>query len=231
MKFGSITTPIVVDGLVLNMDAANRASYPKTGTIVTDTIGNINGTMSGVTFIPDNGTIASNFNFDGTDDSINFGDILSSPTSLSIFAWVNTADNSEFPIVVKGIGSTGTREYSLYVFTTKIMGTVADESAGDVDHLLGSTTISENEWLNVGMSWDGFTLRVYLNGEIDGSAATSVTEIENLSAPLYIGQDTSPDFANGKISNTQIYNRALSASEVLHNYNALKGRFGLWVEK
>ena len=56
----------------------------------------------------------------------------------------------------------------------------------------------------------------------------TITEIENLSAPLYIGQDTSPDFANGKISNTQIYNRALSASEVLQNYNALKGRFGLW---
>ena len=221
-KVGSITTPIVVDGLVLNMDAANRASYPKTGTIVTDTIGNLIGTVSGASFNTINEGI---FEFDGTDDSINFGDILSSPTSLSIFAWVNTADNSEFPIVVKGIGSTGTREYSLYVFTTKIMGTVADESAGDVDHLLGSTTISENEWLNVGMSWDGFTLRVYLNGEIDGSAATSVTEIENLSAPLYIGRDMSPDFANGKIANAQIYNRALSASEVLQNYNALKDRF------
>ena len=35
------------------------------------------------------------------------------------------------------------------------------------------------------------------------------------------------DCSNGKISNTQVYNRALSATEVLHNYNALKGRFGL----
>ena len=221
-KVGSITTSIIVDGLIFNMDAANRASYPKTGTNVTDTIGNLIGIVSGVSF---NTTNEGIFEFDGTDDEIGFGDNLSAPTSLSIFAWINTADNSEFPIVVKGIGAAGNREYSLYILTTKISGIVADESAGDVDNLLGSTTIAENEWLNVGMSWDGSTLRVYLNGEIDGSVATSVTEIENLSAPLYIGRDMSPDFANGKIANAQIYNRALSSSEVLHNYNALKNRF------
>jgi hypothetical protein len=34
-------------------------------------------------------------------------------------------------------------------------------------------------------------------------------------------------FIDAKISTTQIYNRALSATEVLQNYNAQKGRFGL----
>ena len=38
MKFGSITTGIVSDGLVFNMDAANRASYPKTGVKWNDTV-------------------------------------------------------------------------------------------------------------------------------------------------------------------------------------------------
>ena len=38
MKYGSITTGIIADGLVFNMDAANRACYPKTGTTATDTI-------------------------------------------------------------------------------------------------------------------------------------------------------------------------------------------------
>ena len=34
---GNITTNIIKKGLVFNMDAANRASYPKTGTTATDT--------------------------------------------------------------------------------------------------------------------------------------------------------------------------------------------------
>ena len=228
MKFGSITTPIVTDGLLFNMDAANMASYPETGTTVTDTVGNIAGTMtSAEMFISSNANVVANFNFDGSDDSINFGDILDAPTSFSIFSWINVFDDSEFPIVVKGIGALNIREYALYVFGGKVQGSIADESAGDVDHLQGSTTITEVEWINVGTTWDGSTLRVYLNGVIDGSVSTSVTEIENLSTPLYIGQDASPDFARGRISNTQIYNRALSATEILHNYNALKGRFGL----
>ena len=42
------------------------------------------------------------------------------------------------------------------------------------------------------------------------------------------GYDGNTDFDyDGIIANSQIYNRALSANEVLHNYNALKGRFGL----
>ena len=46
MKFGSITTPIITDGLVFNMDAANRASYPRIGTTWFDTIGTNNGTLT-----------------------------------------------------------------------------------------------------------------------------------------------------------------------------------------
>ena len=45
IRRGSISTPIIVDGLIFNMDAANRACYPKTGTTATDTVGNVNGTI------------------------------------------------------------------------------------------------------------------------------------------------------------------------------------------
>ncbi len=38
IRRGSISTPIIADGLVFNMDAANRASYPKTGTKSYNTI-------------------------------------------------------------------------------------------------------------------------------------------------------------------------------------------------
>ena len=65
-RVGSITTDVIADGLVFNMDAANRASYPKTGTTITNTI-NVSqtGTLSSSpTFIDvDSGVI----DFDDTD--------------------------------------------------------------------------------------------------------------------------------------------------------------------
>ena len=45
IRRGSISTPIIADGLVFNMDAANRASYPKSGTIITNTISNTTGSL------------------------------------------------------------------------------------------------------------------------------------------------------------------------------------------
>ena len=74
IRRGEITTKIVSDGLVFNMDPANRASYPRTGATVTDTIGDITGTLTGAN--GDNNTPqwentnGGIFDFDGTDDAI-----------------------------------------------------------------------------------------------------------------------------------------------------------------
>ena len=46
MKYGSITTGIIADGLVFNVDAANRASYSRSGTSVKDTLNNSTGTLT-----------------------------------------------------------------------------------------------------------------------------------------------------------------------------------------
>ena len=75
-RVGSITTDIIADGLILNIDASNRASYPRTGTTATDTINNITGTLTGAggsNNTPQWENVNSGvFNFDGTDDEIDF---------------------------------------------------------------------------------------------------------------------------------------------------------------
>ena len=89
---GEITTRIVKDGLVFNMDSANRASYPRTGAIATDTItSTISGSLeSGATFeTNDNGI----FSFDGVDDNISVTTTnLSDTTELTVNCWIKTSD-------------------------------------------------------------------------------------------------------------------------------------------
>ena len=81
-RVGSITTDIIADGLVFNMDAANRACYPGSGTTATDTIGNNVGTLS-------NTPLLSNLNFGvwelgGVDDQILLSSSLIFSTTFSL---------------------------------------------------------------------------------------------------------------------------------------------------
>ena len=86
---GNITTNIIKKGLVFNMDAANRASYPKTGTIVNDTIGTNNSTLqsSGMFENINNGV----FDFDGSTNNILLPNTFQpyNLTELTISAWFN----------------------------------------------------------------------------------------------------------------------------------------------
>ena len=99
-----------------------------------------------------------------------------------------------------------------------------------------TTLMNLNVWYNICVTYLGnTTILMYLNGVLDATkSTTSATAGYNLSdwssgnQNPRIGSWYNSSFPfQGKISNIQTYNRSLSATEVLQNYNALKGRFGL----
>ena len=232
-RVGSITTEIITDGLVFNMDPANRASYPKTGTIVTDTIGSVSGTLTNdVAFSNTNKGI---FTFDGTDDYIissldgtSSGGILTSSdtdvvTTISlwfkipsfpssqkgIFQWANAlADTTPF-LLLQVMANGNIRFYvnGAYRFTQSV-------STGVWYNTILTRTSSTNTWT------------LYLNGSSVGTPYDDSGSQTGRSsaASIYLSNGYNGYF-NGNIGNIHIYNRALSSTEVLHNYNALKSRF------
>ena len=238
MKYGSITTAIIADGLIFNIDPANRASYPKTGTIITDTIGNITGTLNGAS--GDNNTPqweninGGIFDFDGSDDYIilsldgtggassnfNSGTDLeftisfwfnrgSSSIRIGLFQWSNTLTSlSPFLLIQQN-------NDNLSAYYDGGYRSIASTSQDIWYHITITRTASDN------------TLRGYLNGSELLSYDDGGTPIlQNTTTSVYFGNGYQ-NYFNGNIANSQIYNRALSANEVLHNYNALKSRFGL----
>ena len=243
MKYGSITTGIIADGLVFNMDAANRASYPKTGTTATDTINNINGTLNSTTFISTTGS--GIFDFDGTDDYIGCADTtyLDGITQMSVSVWFNArialggrqgligdmqsanygAGNGHFAITAKDASG------SNYSFRIYFIGTDGSQHSINIDN----RPFTAGQLYNLVMIYNAGTVNFYVDGSLAPSTihagAPIPTSFVTLTSnkPLEIGRWAGHVEWDGKIANSQIYNRALSASEVLHNYNALKGRFGL----
>ena len=74
-----------------------------------------------------------------------------------------------------------------------------------------------------------YLVQIFVDGNSEVIETTSIpASIDNDSVNLNIGRRVnSSRYYTGIIPNTQIYTRALSASEVLHNYNALRSRFGV----
>ena len=236
---------IVTDGLVFCVDPANISSYPRTGATVTDIIGNTTGTLSGTgggnntpQWENTNGGV---FDFDGTDDYIDFGDPNSlsfgngsTDSAFSISQWWYMDSAASFRGVQKFANSSTDGEYRLNTITSGILKfSLFDLNMSHQIGLQSNSNLSayQSTWINVVGTYLGNSsssgLKVYLNGSILSTSsdnAGSYIAMQNTSQPFKIGRLTST-YANGKISCTQIYNKELSASEVLQNYNALKNRF------
>ena len=230
---GNIETDIIKSGLVFNMDAANRASYPKTGTTATDTIDNNNGTISAATFSDVNEGV---FNFDGTDDYIDFGNILNfertDPFSIECWFKRDRSGASEF-LVAKQESTGNLRGYSVLLPSSDDFITVVLRSQNTTSARLivdNSTAITDTNWHQTVITYDGSSntsgILIYLDGIDDtGIKQNTLSATIITSTPLQIGARNDGDSFDGNIGPIHIYNRALSSTEVLHNYNALNGRF------
>ena len=209
---------MVTDGLVLSLDAANTKSYPKSGTTWTDLSGNSNtGTLTnGPTFSAGNmGSIV----FDGTNDYVNISSLITGNQSFSWGAWINpTATGTP---VLFGNVSNGLAMLSYWdSANNKVrVGTYGN------DRLTSGTAIPPSTWGYTFWTWNGTTLTSYTNGIADGTATGFSFNISNLYTT--IGNSVNSQYFTGRIAQTLVYNRALTATEILQNYNATKNRFGL----
>jgi hypothetical protein len=223
---GSVAPNMVTDGLVLYLDASNTKSYVSGSTIWNDisTGGNNGSLTNGPTFSSTNG---GSIVFDGTNDYIDCGNnnVLDFTNNFTLSVWLNR--NSTQPSLDSGIvgRATAADGYSGYLLFYNGSGiSLYIRSATRVS----TGVISPNVNYNVVGTYNGSTAAIYVNGVLVNSSATNVVAVPT-GVNFQIGQYTLPppqqrNFA-GSIFNTCAYNRALSATEVLQNYNATKGRY------
>jgi hypothetical protein len=91
----------------------------------------------------------------------------------------------------------------------------------------GSMSSYANVWVNLCVTVSGTSINTYLNGVL----ATSQTMDSNIkgfsSETLSVGEGYGYFRLQGDVDNVNVYNRALTASEVAQNFNSLKGRYGI----
>jgi hypothetical protein len=231
---------IATQGLVLNLDAAIKGSYPGTGITWTDVSNNgNNGTLTnGPTFSSaDYGSIV----FDGTDDYIT-GSVINATTELSVFCFRNPKQRtgSVYPSLISkwdavpgdnrswtvGIDSANSKEYVIVSFDGTYSSTTIKryEITGSVPY---------NTWTQIGFTFNNGVFTPYRNGapaQYTASLNGTFTSIYTSSKGYNLGYSRDGIFDlyySGSIGNAQIYNQSLTQFQVWQNFNAYKSRYGI----
>jgi hypothetical protein len=231
------TGGIVTDGLVLNLDATKRESYPGSGTTWYDLSGYGNhGTMSGAA-VQDVGTAAQGIGFDGTNDKVTIpaAASLRPTTAITMEAWVylNALPGSGWYTVMQAPQSNAshTNPYFDWAIYINYTGGLHARINGESDDLSTGTTskVSTSTWTQVAITWTGGTNKYYIQGQLVQTKSITTTAIvydNNTDVLLGVNASSTEDL-NGNLTAVRLYNRVLSDAEIQQNYNALKGRYGL----
>ena len=212
---------IVTDGLVLCLDAGNPNSYPVSGNTWKDlSRGRNNGTLvNGPTFSGANG---GSLVFDGVNDYVDCG---SNKEYIAISGWIKTTTLSSEQCIVSGFmrstdnvyGNVGIQNGNLvWTRPNKRRYTLKLVNDGVWHHFHVYKDLTNNFIMYIDGIESPFNTSVGSNRTSD----VSVIGARKLSGVYSL-------FFEGDISNVLIYNRILTETEILQNYNATKGRFGL----
>ncbi len=220
----SYNSSIVTNGLVLCVDAGNPRSYSGSGTQWNDA------TSSGFNFSLTNGPVYSSsnlgsFTFDGVNDFASASDNTALNTQTpTVEVWVKTNATTQNGFWFEK-GSVNT-QYALF----QEGGSITWRLTTNVGSLTATTAsfMSTSNWAQVVGTYTSGDRRIYVNGVQVASDALAYT-IPTNSSGMFIGAYGTGTgyFYNGALSICRVYNRVLSAAEVLQNFNAIRGRYGI----
>jgi hypothetical protein len=217
---------IVTDGLVLCLDAANRKSYPGSGTSWTDLSGRgNNGTLTnGPTF--SNNSIV----FDGVDDKVELVSASLLPTGTSdrtITCFVRTPTSFPEPYlhVVHWGTATTDQAFGLAIFSNGGLNTHPWSGAPSQ----GTVVVDRDYFLAVSYTHTGTLHKFWINGVSQGSGISRAINTGTTDARVgaRISSHTEDWGPSGRIYNVNVYNRTLLDTEIQQNFQALRGRYGI----
>jgi len=221
-RVGSITADIIADGLVFNMDAANRASYIPDAIKSHNTI-NLSQTGS----LQDTGMFSTDnkgvFVCDGVDTGIALNSTSNLGTVNTVSIWVkrnNVTDSG------KALFGNNANHWQAAMYISAQNRFYMSLSKWVKPFLYSAGWSNTTDWFYITVIRNGDGASLYKNG-VYVNALTGLGTGDTKLDSIGFQSANNSDYYSGNIGPVHFYNRALLVNEVLHNYNALKGRFGL----
>lgn len=216
---------IATSGLGLCLDAGNLRSYPGSGTSWFDVSGNnnTNTLVNGPTYSSTNG---GSIVFDGINDYVNGTSTSSLYTGdMTAEAWIKlNASSSDWVRIVGTGGNGGNRTFGLWYSTSR---TLLWQRYGAADpSIIPSNVLDIGSWYHIVATTSGSSHVVYLNGTSVGTATAAGPWAASGEA-ITVGFAGFHTYTNSNISIVRLYTTGLTAAQVLQNFNAQRGRYGI----
>lgn len=242
---GLVLNKIVTDKLLLYVDGANSNCYVSGSTTLYNLVNEDAGSL--INSVSYNTNNKGYFVLDGVNTYIDLGNKIPSLAPsypMSIDLWVQPSlSNPNVGIFSSSNDTPATRYYG---FSVQIISPLVNGKYGIFANIgdgfgRGSTNrrsqqtstqdLVANAWNHVVVTVDsGPTFQIYLNGVLQSGINSGSGGVINWGVGTTSQIGVSPGYGlilNGGISNVKFYNKLLSQSEIIQNYNALKRRFGL----
>ncbi len=187
------------------------------GNIATDSSGNgNNGLIHGASWV--DGKFGKALVFNGVSDYVttNINGFPSGSNPRTLAAWIKTSASTQMTIV--GYGN-NTSSQMFNILTLSNTGKIIVSNWGGLT-ALSDTAINDGAWHFVAATYDGTTVRIYIDGILEVTDSSLTFNTINAFSKIGVRIDGTTEFYNGIIDEVRIYNRALSADEVLANYQA-----------
>ncbi len=207
---------IVTTGLLVNVQAGNTSSYPGSGSTWTNLVDGTTYTITGGSYdSANNGSIV----FNGTSTVVPIGTPLSAGASYTLEAWVFASNVSSSHNIISSASNV------FWVSSGVLYGGIAGSFA-----LVSSSSFPTGVWKHVALTFSDSTntMTLYINGSQvnqNTNVTQSFTGGEILRIGSHVSGVTPTSFWNGKISQARVYNTALTATNILNNFNATKGGY------
>lgn len=236
------------NGLLLSIDFANRRSYTS-GTSVLDTVGGNILTLTNPTYYSfSNNTMTFNrspstpktggYMWGTMSGSLAVSSFLYSNFTWEVFFRINDVNASNYDATEGWSWICGYRGWhaGFGYYPGGIEFTMWSGPSSNISPLswtLGTSSgnVIQGQWSHLCVTRQGDVFTKYLNGISIGTNTVSTTNVGlNTSNDFYVGGINTPNYAylsKHTFGATKMYNRTLTAQEVLQNYLTLKGRYGL----
>lgn len=211
------------DGLIFSVDARNRKSYAGTGT----SLNNLKHINKDATLNNSPALVSSaKFTIDGTDDYISFPQSsLFENQNFTINLWCKLGSvNNLQAIFHYGNASDLTKGIFFYTNNGTVNFTINDYTTNIASYSFSDTT-NVRMWT---LTYDSSNLRIYLDGtQVAIQSQTATVDYTGANGGAVFALENGSFFKDGEFHNLQIYNQALSATEIRNNYLATSGGIGV----
>lgn len=200
-----------------NADAGKFISFEVTPSDGTDTGNATESTLQGPVFTETSDRNA--MQFDGINDRITISDNAAFDFSSGFTAqlWVNPSSIKTQTVLAQY--SSGQRAFAVILLSDgKVEFTVSTNGSGE-NFFTSAGSVSANTWTHLTLTYDGTTMRTYINGTADANTNAVSGTMFNSTAPVEIGARDGGVIYGGLIDEVRLWNRALSASEISARFN------------